>query len=271
MPGNSGKNIKIDPRDGRIIRYEEDSNKNNRSQYSINENIIRNISALMTLFLPIIFLVYLMTEKTLGSLIFLVLFIDVTLLLIVAYVVKSSEENKDKPQDKDKPQNKEDMYQYRNIIPETKEIKKDNKEKNKTSYVDKIEGLCGKLDKEIKKIQDKKVRETVGNIISLSKSILKHVKDYPEELDSIRNFANRFLPSTLENIETYNLIVNEPEMGDTEKIKTTVAEIEEHLEFVQDVFTNLLEHLHDKIHTEVVTNITAMETMMKQDGLSKDL
>ena len=117
---------------------------------------------------------------------------------------------------------------------------------------DKIPGeeMTGKLDKQ----------EQIVN------KIFDQVKKDPSAARDLRKFMNYYLPTTEKLLKAYIDVDQQPIAGDN--IRNTKQEIENAMDTVNEAFENLLDSLFEDASMDVISEISVMNTMMAQDGLT---
>ena len=98
--------------------------------------------------------------------------------------------------------------------------------------------------------------------------IFDYVETHPEKFTEIKKFTEYFLPTTLKLLEAYRKLDYQSVQGDN--ISNSKAEIEETLDTINIAFENLLDDLFQDIAMDISTDISVLETMLLQEGLTKD-
>lgn len=113
-----------------------------------------------------------------------------------------------------------------------------------------------------------------GEIISLkldrlekvTTKIFEYVEAHPKKLPDIRKFLSYYLPITLKLVGAYRDFDSQPVQGDN--ILSAKKEIEETLDTINQAFENLLDSLFEDDALDISTDISALETMLAQEGLT---
>lgn len=100
----------------------------------------------------------------------------------------------------------------------------------------------------------------------ITSKIFDHVEQHPEKLPEIRKFLNYYLPITLKLVNAYREFDSQPVQGET--IQTAKAEIRDTLDTINQAFENLLDSLFEDAAMDVSTDISVLETMLAQEGLT---
>lgn len=114
-----------------------------------------------------------------------------------------------------------------------------------------------------------------GEEISRKLSRLEHVtskificvKQHPEQLPELRKFMEYYLPITLKLVNAYKELEAQTVQGDN--IKTSKQEIMNTLDTINSAFETLLDSLFEATAMEVSSDISVLETLFAQDGLTK--
>ena len=92
------------------------------------------------------------------------------------------------------------------------------------------------------------------------------MQEHPEKLPDIRKLMNYYLPTTLKLLDAYEEFDSQPVQG--ENIKTAKQQIEQTLDTINIAFENLLDKLFTDEVLDVSSDISVLETMLKQEGLT---
>lgn len=137
------------------------------------------------------------------------------------------------------------------------------------------------LDKTIKSGQDyiRRIREAnrlipgeeisrkISHLDDVTGKIFDCVARHPEKLPELRKFMNYYLPTTLKLLDAY---VNfEQQSVPTENVKTAKKEIDGALDNITLAFENLLNNLFHDETLDISTDISALEAMLAQEGLTE--
>lgn len=124
--------------------------------------------------------------------------------------------------------------------------------------------------REIRQINDQIPGEEISRKIShleiVTEKIFDCVEEHPEKLSEIRKFMNYYLPTTLKMLNTYRDFDRQPVQG--ENIQKSKKEISAALDTINLAFENLLDSLFEDTAFDVATDISALEAMLAQEGLT---
>ena len=110
------------------------------------------------------------------------------------------------------------------------------------------------------------ISEKLDRLELVTEKIFAHVEQHPEKLPDIRKFMNYYLPTTLKLVNAYREFETQPVQG--ENIQSSKREIEETLDTINTAFENLLDNLFQTDALDLSTDISALETMLAQEGLT---
>lgn len=97
--------------------------------------------------------------------------------------------------------------------------------------------------------------------------IFTHVERNPRQLSEINKFMEYYLPTTLKLVTAYKEFDLQPVQG--ENIRSAKQEIETTLDTINHAFEILLDSLFEDTAMDIATDISVLETMLAQEGLTK--
>ena len=97
--------------------------------------------------------------------------------------------------------------------------------------------------------------------------IFEYVENHTDELPETRKFMGYYLPTTLKLVNAYREMDAEPIQG--ENIRSAKHEIEETLDTINYAFENFLDSFYQDKAMDISTDITVLETMLAQEGLTE--
>ena len=112
----------------------------------------------------------------------------------------------------------------------------------------------------------KEISDKLDRLENVTARIFACVGQHPEKLPDIRTFMRYYLPTTMKLVNSYREFEAQPVQG--ENITTAKREIERALDTVNDAFANLLDSLFADDAVDVSADISTLETMLKQGGLT---
>lgn len=125
----------------------------------------------------------------------------------------------------------------------------------------------GKIRECNDKIPDDIVSEKLFKLEYITNRIFEHIKKYPNKVEKIEKFMDYYLPTTLKLVTTYQELDSQPVVG--ENIRRTKVEIEETLDTINAAFGKLLDSLFEDEMFDISSDISVLETVLKQEGLAE--
>jgi len=110
------------------------------------------------------------------------------------------------------------------------------------------------------------ISEKLDRLELVTSKIFAHVEKYPDQLPSIRKFMSYYLPTTLKLVNAYQEFEKQPVQG--ANITKAKQEIEATLDTINVAFENLLNDMFQKAALDVSTEISVLETILAQEGLT---
>ena len=98
--------------------------------------------------------------------------------------------------------------------------------------------------------------------------IFDYVEFHPEKFTEIKKFTEYFLPTTLKLLDGYRKLDDQSIQG--ENISSAKREIEETMDTINLAFENLLDDLFQDVTMDILTDISVLETMFAQEGLTNN-
>jgi 5-bromo-4-chloroindolyl phosphate hydrolysis protein len=124
---------------------------------------------------------------------------------------------------------------------------------------------------QIKSANDAIPEEGISTKLDKLQSIVTHIFNYvvknPKKLSEVNKFVNHYLPMTLKLVNSYKELNNQPVQG--ENIRNAKNEIEKAVDIINTAFENLLDDLFEEVALDISTDISVLETLFTQEGLTK--
>jgi hypothetical protein len=115
-------------------------------------------------------------------------------------------------------------------------------------------------------IADPGISADIVRLEQVSEKIFEEVKRDPKKLPKIRRFMDYYLPPTLKLLNSYDRMSATGVSG--ENIDTTLAKVEGMMRTIVAAFEKQLDSLYGADALDISTDITVLETMMAQEGLT---
>ena len=146
-------------------------------------------------------------------------------------------------------------------------------EKPKTTGNPELDALGKERDRAVSEmrrlndaIEDPKISRQIDHLEEVTRKIIDLVVAEPKKLPQIRKFMSYYLPTTLKILNSYD------RMGsagvDGENISTTKQKIEAMMDTIVTAYDKQLDALYGEEALDISTDITVMEQMLQQEGLS---
>ncbi|MEG1254239.1 5-bromo-4-chloroindolyl phosphate hydrolysis family protein [Clostridium sp.] len=101
----------------------------------------------------------------------------------------------------------------------------------------------------------------------ITSKIFNYVEKHPKKLPEINKFMKYYLPITLKLVNGYKELDAQPIQG--ENIITAKQEIQDILDTINVAFENLLDKLFQDMAFDISSDISVLETMLSQEGLTE--
>lgn len=117
-------------------------------------------------------------------------------------------------------------------------------------------------------IKDEKISRQINDMEETTTHIFDYVIEHPDKAGRISKFLNYYLPTTLKLLNTYDRMGARGVEG--ENISGTMKKVEDTLDMVVSAFHKQLDTLFAGEAIDVSADITVMENLMKNEGLTDD-
>lgn len=118
-------------------------------------------------------------------------------------------------------------------------------------------------------IADEDISAQIDRLEAVTKKIFDYIVENPEKIPQIRKFMNYYLPTTLKLLRSYDRLCSQGVEGDN--ISATMHEIEGMMHTIVVAFEKQLDLLFQDEAMDIATDISVMESMLAQEGLTEDL
>lgn len=116
-------------------------------------------------------------------------------------------------------------------------------------------------------IHEEEISGKLDRLQNIVGQIFKHVEQNPKKLQEVKKFTNHYLPMTLKMVNVYKELNEQPVQGDN--IRNAKNEIEKTIDTINIAFEKLLDDLFEEIALDISTDISVLETLFTQEGLTK--
>ena len=97
--------------------------------------------------------------------------------------------------------------------------------------------------------------------------IIEQVRQHPDSASDLSKLISYYLPTTVKRLRAYTELDRQTVSG--ENIVKTKKEIEDALDTINDAFEKLLDSMFENMAWDVSSDISVMQTMFAQDGLTE--
>ena len=146
-------------------------------------------------------------------------------------------------------------------------------EKPKTTGNPEIDALVKERDRAVSEmrrlndaIEDAKLSRQIDHLEAVTRKIIDLVVAEPKKLPQIRKFMSYYLPTTLKILNSYDRM--DSAGVDGENISATKQKIEAMMDTIVTAYDKQLDALYGEEALDISTDITVMEQMLQQEGLS---
>lgn len=117
-------------------------------------------------------------------------------------------------------------------------------------------------------IENEEISAQIVELEKTSEKIFRYVAENPQKASQIRKFMNYYLPTTLKLLHTYDKL--SAQEIDGENISGTMHDIEGIMHTIVLAFKKQLDHLFQDEAMDIASDITVLESMLAQEGLTND-
>lgn len=116
-------------------------------------------------------------------------------------------------------------------------------------------------------IVDSEVSAKVHRIEDTITRIIEYVEQHQEKLPEVRRFMQYYLPTVVKLLNAYHEFERQPIQG--ENITNAKREIKDALDSINQAFENLFDSLFQSASMNVSADISVLQTMLAQEGLTE--
>ena len=129
--------------------------------------------------------------------------------------------------------------------------------------------MIAQIRDENSQIPDPVLSKKIDELEAISNQIFLTVTDKPEKAPQIRRFMDYYLPTVLKMLTNYRKLGEREVTG--ENAEKTKKSVEGAMDIVLEAFTKQHDQLYQRDMLDVTTDISVLETLMKQDGLIENV
>lgn len=153
------------------------------------------------------------------------------------------------------------------------EQKSTEKESPKTTGNPEIDAIIKERERAVQEmrrlndnIEDEKISAQIDHLEMVTGKIIDHVVEHPKKLSQIRRFLNYYLPTTMKILNAYDRMDSAGVAG--ENISATKTKVEKMMDTITVAYDRQLDALFGEEALDISTDITVMENLLAQEGLS---
>lgn len=117
-------------------------------------------------------------------------------------------------------------------------------------------------------IPDEEITAKLDRMEELIRKIFEVLKKNPDQLPKLRKFMKYYMPTTLKLVNVYQELDAQPVEG--ENIKNSKAEIAETFDTINFAYEKLLDSFFETAAMDVSSDISVLESMFAQEGLTQN-
>ncbi|WP_293978108.1 5-bromo-4-chloroindolyl phosphate hydrolysis family protein [uncultured Clostridium sp.] len=144
-----------------------------------------------------------------------------------------------------------------------------NNEKNELSIViENGEKYISQIESVNYSLRGNNICTKLNEMTEVTRNIIDNVKKNPDNLPIVKKFFNHYLPISLKLINSYKELSDQTIEG--ENIIKAKTEIEKSIDLINTAFKKLLDKLFEDVVLDVTSDISVLETLFSQEGLTED-
>ena len=117
-------------------------------------------------------------------------------------------------------------------------------------------------------IPGEEVSQKIFRIEIITQRIFDRAEEHPEIIPDLKKLMEYYLPMTVKLLRAYADMDMQPVQGET--IQSSKREIEDTLDTINEAFENLLDDLFEDTAMDVSSDISVLNTLLAQEGLTGD-
>ena len=117
-------------------------------------------------------------------------------------------------------------------------------------------------------IPEEAISQKLFRLENLLKDIFDSVREHPEQMHRMHKLMDYYLPTTLKLLRAYETLDKQGVKG--ENIRSSMHDVEMMMDTIIAAFEKQLDNLFQEEALDISSDISVMETMLAQEGLSAD-
>lgn len=161
----------------------------------------------------------------------------------------------------------QESYKQRIKEEEKQDKKKDGLDPEVAKAIEEGKAYIRQINQANEDIPGEEISRKLYRLEDVVSKIFVCVEKHPEKLPEIRKFMEYYLPITLKLVNAYKEFDAQPIQGDN--ITSSKKEIEATIDTINTAFEKLLDSLYEDEAMEVSSDISVLNTLFAQEGLTK--
>ena len=149
-----------------------------------------------------------------------------------------------------------EAMQQKRISPEVQEV------------LDKGEAYIRKIHASNDAIPGEEISAKIARMEQIVDQIFQRAEEHPEIIPDLKKMMDYYLPMTVKLLDAYEDMDKQPIQGET--IRSSKKEIEDTLDTLNEAFAKLLDSVFQDTAWDVSSDISVLNTMLAQEGLTGD-
>ena len=147
-----------------------------------------------------------------------------------------------------------DTEQQKHISPQVQEV------------LDKGEAYIRKIHASNDAIPGEEISAKIARMEQIVEQIFQRAEEHPEIIPDLKKMMDYYLPMTVKLLDAYEDMDKQPIQGET--IRASKKEIEDTLDTLNKAFAKLLDSVFQDTAWDVSSDISVLQTMLAQEGLT---
>lgn len=152
------------------------------------------------------------------------------------------------------------------MLKDPKERYQEIEDKNNIELADELAEKVKKEVTELTEIATKvsgPMEEKIKELLQIVGKIFELLRENPNTAKDLSKAINYYLPTTVKLANSYIKISEKP----TESVKSSLLEIENTMDTVNDAFLKILDNLYEEKIMDISSDMSVLKSMLRQEGL----
>ncbi len=157
------------------------------------------------------------------------------------------------------------LQEAASVAQRAEQVRKEEKA-SESNLLQSVDNFIELLNKQSQIMEDKEAVQELERMQNTCRDIYDWLKSHPEAAPKMRRFSNYYMPTTMKLLYSYNDVQGQ-QGENAQAIRRDIARF---LNTLNTAFDNLHDGLLSAVSMDVSAEISALQGMLAQDGLSKD-